>query len=87
MVLNSLRQTKVLNTLIAASLASQIALAGDIITSSCILPIINKKKTVDKMNINCGDFCIDFGKVVILLIRIAVVFLLLYAITYVTSMI
>lgn len=83
-----LKQRDIIYTLCAAALSTQIVLIADLLTTSCIMPIINKNsrkdKTVENFVVSFRGAKIEAGKLLIAIIRFIVVALLLYLVYYLT---
>lgn len=83
-----LKQRDIIYTLCAASISTQIVIIADLITSSIIMPLIDR-------NVNTGDNIENFyvqvngakmeiGKMLVALIRLGIVSIMLYSIYYLT---
>lgn len=82
-----LKQRDIMYTFCAVALSSQIVVFADIITNSCIIPIINKNlnnNDVENFIVNLGGAKIEVGKFFIAVIRLLVIVAILYLIYYVT---
>lgn len=82
-----LKQRDVIYTLCAASISTQIVLVADLITNSCIMPIIDKNhndKKIENFTLNVKGAKIELGKLLIAIVRILIIILILYIIYYLT---
>lgn len=77
-----LRQRDIIGTLCAATLSSQLVVFADLITTSCIIPIINKNGTVEKFCIDIRGAKIEIGKILFSLIRFCIILIMLGIIYY-----
>lgn len=82
-----LKQRDIMYTLCAVALSSQIVVFADLITNSCMIPIINKNSSnnnVENFIINLGGAKIEVGKFFIAVMRLIIIVAILYLIYYVT---
>ena len=81
-----LKQRDIIFTLCAATIATQIVMFADLLTNSCVMPIINKdaanENTVEKFVVDLKGAKIELGKILVAIIRFTIVALLLYIIYY-----
>lgn len=83
-----LKQRDIIYTLCAASISTQIVLIADLITNSCVMPLINRnseyEKQVENFSIRMHGAKIELGKLFVAIVRLLIVTLLLYLIYYLT---
>lgn len=81
-----LKQRDIIYTLCAASISAQIVIIADALTSSCIIPIMNRQssteRTVENFVVDMGGAKIELGKIIIAIIRLIIVMLILYTAYY-----
>lgn len=78
-----LKQRDIIYTLCAAAISTQIVLIAELITYSFIMPFINmhtEDKTVENFVVNVNGAKIELGKLLVAIIRLAIVVLILYLI-------
>lgn len=77
---NFLKQRDILYTLCAASISSQIVLIADVLTSSFIVPVMNKnaQQRIENFSIDMKGIKIELGKLIIAIIRLMIVLLTLF---------
>lgn len=82
-----LKQRDVIFTLCAAVIATQIVMFGELLTNSCVVPIINKHTphphTIENFIVDLNGAKIEVGKILIAIIRFSIVAILLYFIYYI----
>lgn len=77
-----LRQRDIIGTLCAATLSSQLVVFADLLTTSCIIPIINQNKRMENYHIRMGNGKIEIGKILISLVRFCIILVMLSVIYY-----
>jgi hypothetical protein len=77
-----LRQRDIIGTLCAATLSSQLVVFADLLTTSCIIPIINQNKRIENYHVRVGGNKVEIGKILISLIRFCVILIMLSVIYY-----
>lgn len=84
-----LKQRDIMFSLCAASISAQIVMIADLLTLSCIIPIINKhthrKESVEHFTIDFRGAKIEAGKILVAIIRfilVALILLLIYRLIY-----
>ena len=88
-----LKQRDIIYTLCAASISAQIVIIADALTSSCIVPILNKtsyhindtqktEKKIENFVVDMGGAKIELGKIFISIMRLIIVIIILYTIYY-----
>lgn len=81
-----LKQRDIIFTLCAAVIATQIVMFGELITNSCVVPMINKHSPdhtkVENFTINFNGAKLEFGKIFIAIIRLLIIAILLYSVYY-----
>lgn len=80
---NFLKQRDIIYTLCAASISTQIVLIADLITTSCVMPFIDKNKignehTIEQFTVKFGEAHIGLGKIFVAIIRLIIVIIILY---------
>ena len=82
-----LKQREIIYTLCAAALSTQIIGIADSIVTTIIVPCLNRdvdnNHAIENFTINVRGARIEFGKILIALIRVVVVILLLYLIYFI----
>lgn len=82
-----LKQRDIMYTLCAVALSSQIVVFADLLTNSCMIPIINKNSSnnnVENFIVNLGGAKIEVGKFFIAILRLIIIVMILYLIYYIT---
>lgn len=80
-----LKQRDIIYTLCAASISTQIVLIADLVTTSCIIPLINNdSNNVENFIVNINGAKMELGKLLVAIIRLLIVASLLYMIYYLT---
>lgn len=80
-----LKQRDIIYTLCAAALSTQIVLIADLITTSFIVPVINKTNhkptiAVENFTVDLKGAKIEVGKFLIAIIRLLIIIVILYLI-------
>ena len=83
-----LKQRDIIYTLCAASISTQIVIIADLLTTSCIIPMINKNShesnTVENFIVNINGAKMEVGKLLVAIIRLIIVAAMLYLIYFLT---
>jgi hypothetical protein len=81
-----LKQRDIIYTLCAVALSSQIVVFADLLTTTCIIPIINKDShnNVENFIVNLRGAKIEVGKFFIAVLRLIFIVAILYIVYYIT---